>query len=153
MSSWIFSLLRLKQKQHPLLTLRTTPGLLATVGKQRRGTVCECGWASSALGSVKEVIHKATHCVTCMILWESQNYKGRKQTTLLAGPAGEPDHKVTEEFCRTIKLFSVPFLIYIAQLYIFATTNRVVSEKGFIFLCSYFTSTHLTDKKKKKLHW
>lgn len=64
---------------------------------------------------------------------------------------GESGHKATEEVFRTIKLFSVLFLADITQLYIFATINGVVSEKGFISLCSYFTSVYMSHKKKTPL--
>lgn len=63
---------------------------MAAAVNQRQRTVWlgQCGWASMALCSVKGIIEKATHCEPGMMLWKSQNDKGRKQTTLLAGPAG-----------------------------------------------------------------
>lgn len=89
LSSWIFFLLR-GNKSSICSSLCVTPGLLATAINQRQRTVWleQCGWASTALCSVKGIIQKATHCVPGMILWKSQNDKGRKQTTLLAGLSG-----------------------------------------------------------------
>lgn len=119
---------------------------LAPAVKQKQGPVCE--WGSVVR---HQMLHgqwkkpfKWLHTVS-LVSYSGKAKFIRPENRLhhWLDLEGESGHKVTEEFCRTIKLFSVLFLTDIIQPCTFATTNRIVSEKGFMFPMSY---------KKRKPH-